>query len=192
MFVQQWDNGTAEASWMWNLILQVPRPWCLVLGGSIRNSCLAVCCLQTMQGATAAGALSATTSVAVSIPQQVLLQPGCDLDQACQMMAAAGLQYPVLVKPLVSAATDSAAGSAPAGKAAAGPSGREAAPNDGHTLGVIFKQEGLAALLTGQQQQQPGGCVCLPAVLQQYVPHQALYKVGPRGRLRGLFCRLSV
>jgi hypothetical protein len=33
-----------------------------------------------------------------------------------------------------------------------------------------------------QQQQQCGGCVCLPAVLQQYVPHQALYKVGRCGR----------
>lgn len=154
-----------------------------LLVDTVQNSCLFLRCSQAIASTTAVEAPAATTSVAVSIPQQVVLQPGCDMDQARHLMAAAGLQYPVLVKPLVSAATDSAAGSSSAEPAAAGPAGREAAPIDGHTLGVIFSQEDLAALLTGQQQQQPGCYVCLPAVLQQYVPHQALYKVGPCERV---------
>jgi hypothetical protein len=174
------------------MIMKVPSSWCRVLVDSVQDTCCALCCSQAMAGAAAVGASAAVTSVAVSIPQQVLLQPGCDLDQACHMIAAAGLQYPVLVKPLVSAATDSGAGSSSAEAAAAGPVGRGAAPNDGHTLGVIFNQEGLAALLTGQQQQQPGGCVYLPAVLQQYVPHQALYKVRSLERGRTFSCWLSV
>jgi hypothetical protein len=56
-------------------------------------------------------------------------------------------------------------------------------------LGVIFTDEGLQALLSSsaashptyggaEQQQQQQEVIYLPAVLQQYVPHEALYKVG--------------
>lgn len=145
------------------------------------------------------------------------------------------MQLPVLVKPLVSATTDSfrpvppaavggvgngggSCGSAAAGggvkdgvespaasnssSCAAGSCG--SASNDGHTLGAIWTEAGLQALLSAgatsthqrpvlqsqtqqqqqqQEQQQPPQKqeqpqLQLPVVLQQYVPHEALYKVG--------------
>jgi hypothetical protein len=96
-------------------------------------------------------------------------------------LATAGLQFPLLVKPLVSAATDSVRPTGEAAAAAAAPGNSSAAlpaaaAIDGHTIGVIFTNEALRTLV--EQQQQPQQIpIALPAVLQQYVPHEALYKV---------------
>lgn len=163
-----------------------------------------------MQDSAAQHATTHTVSrVEVSIPHQVVLQPGCSYQEALDQLATSGLQYPVLAKPLVSISTDSARPT-PAAAAAVAPDGTGrsvetsgvataagpavAAPttvNDGHTLGVIFTDEGVQALLSGgtalqpthagvelQQQQQQQQVISLPAVLQQYVSHEVLYKVG--------------
>jgi len=189
-------------------------------------------CLFASQGPSAAAgtphhqaSVQQPSSVLVSIPHQVVLQPGCSVQQALQQMAAAGLTMPVLVKPLSSAATDSHRPHAdtPTETAAAAAAGEVAAAaaagpgHDSHTLGLIWTEEGLKALLHDGQNQQadavimaaqqqqthqprqqeeglqvdvqtlPNAClpqqsstslqIALPAVLQQYVPHQALYKV---------------
>jgi hypothetical protein len=107
------------------------------------------------------------------------------LDQARQQLSAAGLQFPLLVKPLVSAATDSAR-PADAGDSSEGQPSQAAAlasvANDGHTLGALFSDQGLQSLIDSQhQEQQELTPISLPAMLQQYVPHKALYKVSSVG-----------
>jgi hypothetical protein len=194
-----------------------------------------MCGLQVAPDDHPAAHNTAATTVWISTPKQVLLQPGCSCKQALQQLSAAGLQLPVLVKPLVSVSTDSvrpsagsAAGSDTAAAAAqaahapaAGPTAAAAAlsagmqtpqgsagsaVNDGHTLGVLFTEAALEAWLREQQgcsaqqqqdqhqeqqqdqhqeqhqeqqqEQRQASALPLPAVLQQYVPHTALYKVG--------------
>eukprot|EP00775_Hariotina_reticulata_P002510 gene2510-2815_t len=87
---------------------------------------------------------------------QAALPAGCDLNQALQLLQAAGLwvaleqQRPLLAKP---AFTATGAGA-------------------GHTLGAVLTMEGLQQLLQGAVED-----LQLPVVLQEFVPHgPALYK----------------
>ncbi len=97
----------------------------------------------------------------VSVPTNTTLQEGTSLAVAQQQVAEAGLQYPMLAKPVWA-------------------DGREGS----HALAVIATEAGLQQLVEGRA----GGDFGLPVLLQQYVPHGGcLFKVGcPSKCLDGL------
>eukprot|EP00878_Enallax_costatus_P028575 GHUV01030873.1.p1 GENE.GHUV01030873.1~~GHUV01030873.1.p1 ORF type:complete len:449 (+),score=169.30 GHUV01030873.1:574-1920(+) len=115
-------------------------------------------------------------SVLISAPAQVTLPIGCSSDQALQLLTAAGITYPALVKPLITAPPDSSAAdvrlSQPTATGLA--NSRANSSRDGHALGAVFSDAGLQRLVSGACDP----ALQLPVVLQQFVPHgEALYKL---------------
>lgn len=125
--------------------------------------------------------------VVVSTPAQVTLQVGCTAAAAVELLKAAGISYPSLVKPLITAPPDSgavavtAAAEASAIVGPASSSNSNSCTRDGHALGAVYSSEGVQQLVGGECD----SALQLPVVIQQYVPHgNALYKVGVSARSR--------
>lgn len=94
--------------------------------------------------------------VLAQAPRQTVLEEGCTLDEAKAAFAAKSMGFPLVVKTMWSDGTEYC-----------------------HSLGVVYNEQGLAALLRGQA----SGGLHLPLLFQQYVHHGGcLFKVYVLGR----------
>lgn len=128
-------------------------------------------------------------TVSISAPTQVTFPSGCSADEALQWLATAGLTYPALVKPLITAPPDSCAAAAAATAPGLLVSNANHSSRDGHALGALLSAEGVQQLVAGECDPT----LQLPIVVQQFVPHgEALYKVGQQVEGNSPCCRSAV